>query len=36
MGLCPEALVLVKPQFEVGKDRVGKGGVVRDGPLRCD
>ena len=29
-GLCPEALVLVKPQFEVGKDRVGKGGVVRD------
>ena len=26
----PEALVLVKPQFEVGKDRVGKGGVVRD------
>ena len=25
-----EALVLVKPQFEVGKDRVGKGGVVRD------
>ena len=29
-GLCPEAMVLVKPQFEVGKDRVGKGGVVRD------
>jgi 23S rRNA (cytidine1920-2'-O)/16S rRNA (cytidine1409-2'-O)-methyltransferase len=29
-GFCPEALVLVKPQFEVGKDRVGKGGVVRD------
>ncbi|QNI95387.1 ribosomal RNA methyltransferase FtsJ family [Synechococcus sp. A15-127] len=26
----PEALVLVKPQFEVGKERVGKGGVVRD------
>ena len=25
-----EALVLVKPQFEVGKERVGKGGVVRD------
>ena len=25
-----EALVLVKPQFEVGKGRVGKGGVVRD------
>ena len=29
-GFCPEALVLVKPQFEVGKNRVGKGGVVRD------
>jgi 23S rRNA (cytidine1920-2'-O)/16S rRNA (cytidine1409-2'-O)-methyltransferase len=25
-----EALLLVKPQFEVGKERVGKGGVVRD------
>jgi 23S rRNA (cytidine1920-2'-O)/16S rRNA (cytidine1409-2'-O)-methyltransferase len=25
-----EALLLVKPQFEVGKGRVGKGGVVRD------
>lgn len=25
-----EALVLVKPQFEVGKGEVGKGGVVRD------
>ncbi|MBI4587648.1 MAG: TlyA family RNA methyltransferase [Candidatus Rokubacteria bacterium] len=25
-----EAIVLVKPQFEVGKGRVGKGGVVRD------
>lgn len=23
-------LVMVKPQFEVGRDRVGKGGVVRD------
>lgn len=27
-------LVLVKPQFEVGPDRVGKGGVVRDDALR--
>lgn len=25
-----EAVLLVKPQFEVGKDRVGKKGVVRD------
>ncbi|MFM8966429.1 MAG: TlyA family RNA methyltransferase [Vulcanococcus sp.] len=25
-----EALLLVKPQFEVGKARVGKGGVVRE------
>ncbi len=24
---------MVKPQFEVGKDRVGKGGVVRDPEL---
>ena len=26
----PEALVLVKPQFEVGRKLVSKGGVVRD------
>jgi 23S rRNA (cytidine1920-2'-O)/16S rRNA (cytidine1409-2'-O)-methyltransferase len=26
----PEILALVKPQFEVGRGRVGKGGVVRD------
>ena len=25
-----EALVLVKPQFEAGREQVGKGGVVRD------
>ena len=29
-----ELLVLVKPQFEVGRERVGKGGVVRDDALR--
>ena len=28
-----EMLVLIKPQFEVGKGRVGKGGVVRDPEL---
>ncbi len=27
-------LAMVKPQFEVGKDRVGKGGIVRDAELR--
>jgi len=25
-----QMIVLVKPQFEVGRDRVGKGGIVRD------
>ena len=25
-----EAVVLVKPQFEAGRERVGKGGIVRD------
>jgi 23S rRNA (cytidine1920-2'-O)/16S rRNA (cytidine1409-2'-O)-methyltransferase len=29
-----DALVMVKPQFEVGRERVGKGGVVRDAELR--
>jgi 23S rRNA (cytidine1920-2'-O)/16S rRNA (cytidine1409-2'-O)-methyltransferase len=29
-----DALVMVKPQFEVGRQRVGKGGVVRDPALR--
>ncbi|NBE99322.1 TlyA family RNA methyltransferase [Nonomuraea sp. KC401] len=28
-------VMLVKPQFEVGKDRVGAGGVVRDPVLRA-
>jgi 23S rRNA (cytidine1920-2'-O)/16S rRNA (cytidine1409-2'-O)-methyltransferase len=28
--------LMVKPQFEVGKDRVGKGGVVRDPQLRAE
>ena len=29
-----EAVVLVKPQFEVGRGEVGKGGVVRDVAMR--
>jgi 23S rRNA (cytidine1920-2'-O)/16S rRNA (cytidine1409-2'-O)-methyltransferase len=28
--------LMVKPQFEVGRERVGKGGVVRDPALRVD
>ncbi|MCO8271487.1 TlyA family RNA methyltransferase [Actinoplanes sp. TRM 88003] len=28
--------LMVKPQFEVGKERVGAGGVVRDWPLRAE
>jgi 23S rRNA (cytidine1920-2'-O)/16S rRNA (cytidine1409-2'-O)-methyltransferase len=31
-----DALVMVKPQFEVGRGRVGKGGVVRDPADRRD
>jgi 23S rRNA (cytidine1920-2'-O)/16S rRNA (cytidine1409-2'-O)-methyltransferase len=31
-----ELVVLVKPQFEVGKARVGKGGVVRDPDAHTD
>jgi 23S rRNA (cytidine1920-2'-O)/16S rRNA (cytidine1409-2'-O)-methyltransferase len=29
-----DVLALVKPQFEVGRERVGKGGVVRDAETR--
>jgi 23S rRNA (cytidine1920-2'-O)/16S rRNA (cytidine1409-2'-O)-methyltransferase len=31
-----EVLALVKPQFELGRERVGKGGVVRDAADRRD
>ncbi|MCT0230572.1 TlyA family RNA methyltransferase [Synechococcus sp. CS-1324] len=31
-----EAVVLIKPQFEVGRERVGKGGVVRDPRAHAD
>ena len=30
------AMVMVKPQFEVGRERVGSGGVVRDDAARAD
>ena len=35
---APEAAVvaLIKPQFEVGRERVGKGGVVRDPALHAE
>lgn len=47
LGLVLDALVgvtratgdlalMVKPQFEVGRERVGKGGVVRDPALRAE
>jgi 23S rRNA (cytidine1920-2'-O)/16S rRNA (cytidine1409-2'-O)-methyltransferase len=31
-----DLVLMVKPQFEVGKERVGKGGVVRDPVVRAD
>jgi 23S rRNA (cytidine1920-2'-O)/16S rRNA (cytidine1409-2'-O)-methyltransferase len=31
-----DLLPMVKPQFEVGRDRVGSGGVVRDPALRAE
>jgi 23S rRNA (cytidine1920-2'-O)/16S rRNA (cytidine1409-2'-O)-methyltransferase len=31
-----ELVLLLKPQFEVGRDRVGKGGIVRDPRARQD
>lgn len=31
-----DLVLMVKPQFEVGKDRLGKGGVVRDPDLRAE
>jgi len=34
LGPKSEGIVLIKPQFEAGKDQVGKGGVVRDENVR--
>lgn len=31
-----QAVLLVKPQFEVGPDRVGKGGIVKDAAARAE
>jgi 23S rRNA (cytidine1920-2'-O)/16S rRNA (cytidine1409-2'-O)-methyltransferase len=31
-----EFVILVKPQFEVGRDRIGKGGIVRDAAAQQD
>lgn len=31
-----DCLAMIKPQFEVGRERVGKGGVVRDPSVRRD
>ncbi len=31
-GACSEAVILVKPQFEAGREHVGKGGIVHDPP----
>ena len=31
-----DLVLMVKPQFEVGRERLGKGGVVRDPGLRAD
>ncbi len=34
MAPACEGVVLIKPQFEAGKEQVGKGGVVRDDDVR--
>lgn len=31
-----QAVALVKPQFEAGRDKVGKGGVVKDPAVHCE
>jgi len=35
-GPDADLVLMVKPQFEVGRERLGKGGVVRDQALRVD
>lgn len=36
VGFPGEAVLLVKPQFEAGKDKVGRGGVVRDAGIHLE
>ncbi|CAA9356858.1 MAG: 23S rRNA (cytidine(1920)-2'-O)-methyltransferase @ 16S rRNA (cytidine(1409)-2'-O)-methyltransferase [uncultured Nocardioidaceae bacterium] len=36
VGPDGDLVLMVKPQFEVGRERVGKGGVVRDPVARAD
>jgi len=36
LGPAAEMVLLLKPQFQVGRDRVGKGGIVRDEETRQD
>jgi len=36
MGEDGEFISLIKPQFEAGRDRVGKKGVVRDAQVHLD
>jgi 23S rRNA (cytidine1920-2'-O)/16S rRNA (cytidine1409-2'-O)-methyltransferase len=36
LGEEGQAVILVKPQFEAGKDKVGKGGIVRDPEVRAN
>jgi 23S rRNA (cytidine1920-2'-O)/16S rRNA (cytidine1409-2'-O)-methyltransferase len=35
-ALRREAVILIKPQFEVGRERVGKGGIVKDEAAQHD
>jgi 23S rRNA (cytidine1920-2'-O)/16S rRNA (cytidine1409-2'-O)-methyltransferase len=34
IGTDGEGILLVKPQFEVGRGKVGRGGIVRDDAVR--